>query len=105
MADAVDSCIAAVESGRGPVGSVDRASRSGEGWYVAGALGEGTAFACWTDGSGRVTDVEAGDYRANFETPGAEQASSSSLAYVSALRDEADATRAVEVAQVTELAD
>lgn len=69
MAEAVEVCVAEVEAGRGPVGSVDRASRSGEGWYVAGELDGGTAYACWIDGAGRVTDIEAGDYRASYEAP------------------------------------
>jgi hypothetical protein len=69
MAEAVDTCVAEVEADRGPVASVDRASRSGEGWYVAGALEGGPDFACWIDGEGRVTDVEAGDYGADYEVP------------------------------------
>ena len=59
MADAVDTCVAEVEAGNGPIGSVDRASRSGEGWYVAGELESGPPFACWIDGTGRVSDIEA----------------------------------------------
>ncbi|HEY6814457.1 MAG TPA: hypothetical protein VI168_02845, partial [Croceibacterium sp.] len=69
MSQAVDTCVAEVEAGRGAVGSVDRASRSGEGWYVAGELEEGTPYSCWIDGAGRVTDVEAGDYSASYEAP------------------------------------
>jgi hypothetical protein len=69
MADAVDACVAEAEEGHGPIGSVDRASRSGEGWYVAGELEGGTAFACWVDGSGRVTDLEAGAYGTSYDTP------------------------------------
>jgi hypothetical protein len=107
MAEAVDVCVAEVEAGRGPVGSVDRASRSGEGWYVAGELGEGTPFSCWIDGSGRVTDIEAGDYRANFETPVEETAvETTSIAFVSKQQadDALDADDTLEVAQVAELA-
>ena len=69
MGEAVDTCVAEVEAGRGPVGSVDRASRSGEGWYVAGELDGGVAYACWIDGAGRVTDIEAGDLGASYEAP------------------------------------
>ena len=69
MGDAVDTCVAEVEAGRGAVGSVDRASRSGEGWYVAGELDGGTPYACWIDGAGRVTDIEAGDFGASYEAP------------------------------------
>ena len=70
MAEAVDICVAEVEAGRGPVGSVDRASRSGEGWYVAGELDGGTPYACWIDGDGRVTDIEAGDFGATLRGAG-----------------------------------
>ncbi len=69
MAQAVDTCVAEVEAGRGAVGSVDRASRSGEGWYVAGELEGGTAYSCWIDGAGRVTDIEAGDFSASYDAP------------------------------------
>jgi hypothetical protein len=72
MAQAVDTCVAEVEAGRGPIGSVDRASRSGEGWYVAGELEGGTPYSCWIDGGGRVTDIEAGDYSAGYEAPAAD---------------------------------
>ena len=75
MAAAVDVCVDEVEAGRGEVGSVDRASRSGEGWYVAGELDGGAPFACWIDGAGRVTDIEAADERATYETPAANDAS------------------------------
>jgi hypothetical protein len=74
MAEAVDTCVAEVEAGHGAVGSVDRASRSGEGWYVAGEIDGGAPFACWTDGAGRVTDIEAGDYGASFDTPADDEA-------------------------------
>ena len=75
MAEAVDICVAEVEAGRGAVGSVDRASRSGEGWYVAGELDGGTPYSCWIDGAGRVTDIEAGDYGASYEAPAEDDAS------------------------------
>lgn len=66
MARAVDTCVGEVEASRGPVITVDRASRSGEGWYVAGELDGGTPYACWVDGSGQVSDIEAGDYGASY---------------------------------------
>jgi hypothetical protein len=69
MADAVDQCVAEIEAGRGPVNSVDRASRSGEGWYVAGELEGGTPYTCWIDGNGRVTDIEAGNNGASYDAP------------------------------------
>ena len=74
MAEAVDTCVAEVEAGRGAVSSVDRASRSGEGWYVAGELDGGTPYTCWIDGDGRVTDIEAGDLGASYEAPADETA-------------------------------
>ncbi len=69
MGEAVDTCVAEVEAGHGAVGSVDRASRAGEGWYVAGELDGGTPYACWTDGAGRVTEIEAGDGNARYDAP------------------------------------
>jgi hypothetical protein len=74
MSAAVDTCVAEVEAGRGRVGSVDRASRAGEGWYVAGELEGGADYACWTDGAGRVTNIEAGEYGADYEAPADEAA-------------------------------
>ena len=79
MAQAVEVCVAEVEDGRGAVSSVDRASRSGEGWFVAGEIDGGTPFSCWIDGAGRVTDIEAGDYSARFETPAEGPASYSTV--------------------------
>lgn len=74
MAEAVDACVGEIEARRGPVGSVDRASRSGEGWYVAGDLDGGVPFACWVDDSGRVTNVRSGgDGGASYD-PAAEDA-------------------------------
>lgn len=69
MSAAVDTCVAEVEAQRGAVGSVDRASRSGEGWYVAGELEGGVGYSCWIDGEGRVSDIEAGDYDARYDAP------------------------------------
>ena len=69
MGEAVDACVAEVEAGRGPVGSVDSASRSGEGWYVAGELDGGAGYACWTDEDGRVTHIEARDQGAGYDAP------------------------------------
>ena len=69
MAEAVDVCVAEIEAGRGPVSSVDRASRSGEGWYVAGELDGGTPYTCWIDGNGRVTDIETDTNGASYDAP------------------------------------
>jgi hypothetical protein len=79
MAQAVDTCVAEVEAGRGPVGSVDRASRSGDGWYVAGELDGGAPYSCWVDGAGRVTDIEAGDTGASYEAPDESEAGYSTV--------------------------
>ena len=98
MAEAVDTCVAEVEADRGPVGSVDRAQRSGEGWYVAGELEGGTAYACWTDGAGRVTDIEAGDYSASYEAPADEDA-----AYSTAQKQAVESDDGYEVAQAGDL--
>ena len=69
MAEAVDACVAEIENGRGLVGSVDRASRSGEGWYVAGDLDGGSPFACWVDSGGQVTNVRTGREGASYDAP------------------------------------
>jgi hypothetical protein len=101
MAEAVDVCVAEVEAGRGPVSSVDRASRSGEGWYVAGELDGGTPYSCWIDGDGRVTDIEAGDYSASYETPAGEEAYTSALQKQAVDADPGDEA-GYEVAQAAE---
>lgn len=106
MAAAVDECVAEVEAGRGAVGSVDRASRSGEGWYVAGELEGGTAYACWIDGSGRVTDIEAGEFDAGYEPPAGEDAGDLALAPVRKQAVEAgNGVAGYEVAQAAALQD
>jgi hypothetical protein len=92
MAQAVDVCVSEVEASRGPVGSVDRASRSGEGWYVAGELDGGAPFACWLDGSGQVSNIRAGDSGASYDAPDdvpAEAASEDQASYVATLQKQA----------------
>ncbi len=64
-------------TGRSAVSTAPRGSS--EGWYVAGELDSGTAFACWVDGSGRVTDLEAGGYGASYEMPAPDEASYSTV--------------------------
>ena len=87
MSAAVDTCVAEVEAQRGAVGSVDRASRSGEGWYVAGDLEGGTPFACWVDGSGQVTNVRSGDTGASYDAPAEDPAEdAATTAFVSKQR-------------------
>ena len=88
MAEAVDACVAEIET-REPVSSVDRASRSGEGWYVAGDLDGGTPFACWVDGSGQVTNVRSGNSGASYDAPEADPgAGVATTAFVSKQRAE-----------------
>lgn len=101
MTDAVDACVAEAEAGHGPVGSVDRASRSGEGWYVAGELDSGTSFACWVDGSGRVTDLEAGGYGASYETPAPDEAGYSTV-HKQAIEGDPDADARYALAEAAE---
>ena len=87
MSAAVDTCVAEVEAQRGAVGSVDRASRSSEGWYVAGELRSGAGYSCWVDQDGRVTDIEADDYGASYDAPADDpQEARASTAFVSKQR-------------------
>ena len=103
MAQAVDVCVSEVESSRGAVGSVDRASRSGEGWYVAGQLDGGGPFACWLDADGRVTNIRAGGDGASNESPDdapLAAASEDRASYVTALQKQGGGEAAgYEVAQ------
>jgi hypothetical protein len=69
MADAVDRASPKSRPAADRSSSVDRASRSGEGWYVAGELDGGTPYPCWIDGDGRVTDIEAGNNGASYDAP------------------------------------
>ena len=55
-------CVGEVERGEGRVGSVDSATRSGEGWHVSGELENGTAYSCTIDNDGRISDVNLGSY-------------------------------------------
>jgi len=59
---AVDMCVGEVERGRERVGSVDSATRSGDGWHVSGELESGSAYSCTIDNDGRVSDVNLGSY-------------------------------------------
>lgn len=60
MGRAVDMCVAEVERSA-EVGTVDNASRTGEGWFISGELGDGAPWACRIGNDGRITDVEVGD--------------------------------------------
>lgn len=68
---AVDMCVAEVEDGGERVGSVDSATRSGEGWHVSGALESGAAYSCTIDNEGRLSNVFAGDRGTVYEPAGA----------------------------------
>jgi len=102
MAEAVDVCVAEVEDGRGTVGSVDRASRSGDGWYVAGALDGGTAFSCWIDGAGQVTDIEAGDSSASY---GSSESNAGDAGYATLQKQAVEGEDGYALAQVGERAE
>lgn len=68
MDRAVDICVAEVEQRRDArIGSVDSASRTGEGWQVAGSLDGGEAWSCWIDNAGQVSGVEIGAYGSGDE--------------------------------------
>ena len=59
--DAVNSCAGEVERGDARVASVDNASRSEDGWRVAGQLEAGGGFNCWIDNDGRIRSVDLGE--------------------------------------------
>jgi len=59
---AVDMCVGEVERGEERVGSVDSATRSGEGWHISGELENGSTYSCTIGNDGRVSDVELGSY-------------------------------------------
>jgi hypothetical protein len=59
---AVDMCVGEVERGRERVGSVDSATRSGDGWHVSGELENGSAYSCTIGNDGRSIDVNLGTY-------------------------------------------
>lgn len=57
---AVDMCVDEVERGEERIGSVDSATRSGDGWHVSGELENGAAYSCTIDSDGRIRDVDLG---------------------------------------------
>lgn len=61
---AVAMCVEQVERGRERVGSVDNASRTGDGWRVSGALDDGAGWNCWIDNDGRIRQVDLGGAQA-----------------------------------------
>lgn len=60
MDRAVDMCVAEVDRSS-PVGTVDNASRTGEGWFISGELENGAPWACRIGNDGRISDVDVGD--------------------------------------------
>ena len=64
---AVDMCVGEVEralrQAQGErVGSVDSATRSGEGWHISGELENGSTYSCTIGNDGRISDVDLGSY-------------------------------------------
>jgi hypothetical protein len=57
---AVDMCVDEVERGQARVGSVDSATRSGDGWHISGELENGAPYSCTIDSDGRIDDVDLG---------------------------------------------
>jgi hypothetical protein len=68
---AVDMCVDQVERGDERVASVDNATRTNDGWRIAGQLGAGGGFSCWIDNDGRIRNVDLGGdyYGASYDEP------------------------------------
>lgn len=71
---AVDMCVGEVERAlrqaqgeRERVGSVDSATRSGEGWHISGELENGSTYSCTIGNDGRISDVFVGDRGTVYE--------------------------------------
>lgn len=65
MDRAVDMCVAEVERSA-QVGTVDNASRNGDGWFISGETGNGAPWTCRIGNDGRISDVDLGDnYRSD----------------------------------------
>jgi len=73
LAGAVDACVAVVERDGNSVGSVESASRDGDGWRVSGSLDDGARYACRVERDGQVSDINIGGYGVNYEEPADEQ--------------------------------
>jgi hypothetical protein len=63
---AVDMCVDEIERGPDQVGTIDNASRTGDGWTVSGALDTGAGFSCRIDNNGRIRDIDLGGPRADY---------------------------------------
>ena len=59
--NAVGMCTDEIERGRERIASVDNASRTGQGWQIAGQLEQGGGFSCEIDNDGRIRDIDIGD--------------------------------------------
>ena len=68
---AVDMCVGEVERGSERVGTVDSATRSGDGWNVSGQLESGAPYSCTVGNDGRIGDVYVGDRGVTY-VPGTE---------------------------------
>jgi hypothetical protein len=86
---AVDMCVGEVERGSDRVGSVDNASRSGEGWHVSGALENGEAYSCTIGNDGQIGDVTVGE-RSAYAQPEDGQWSDADYARARANQDYAE---------------
>jgi len=60
MDRAVDICVAEVERSAS-VGTVDNATRGGDGWFVSGETGNGAPWTCRIGNDGRISDIDVGD--------------------------------------------
>ncbi|MEQ1499605.1 MAG: hypothetical protein ABL914_13195 [Novosphingobium sp.] len=53
---AVDRCMQELSSGAGR-DEIESVNRAGQGWRVQGRTGQGKAFSCTVDGSGRIRNI------------------------------------------------
>ncbi|BBC72521.1 conserved hypothetical protein [Altererythrobacter sp. B11] len=61
MDRAVSACLGEMDRRGEAVDAVENASRTPEGWNVAGTLRNGSDFSCWLDDQGRIADVSLGE--------------------------------------------
>jgi hypothetical protein len=66
---AVSMCVNEVERRSARVGTVDSATRSVEGWHVAGSLEGGAPYSCAIGNDGRIGEVVVGDSVAGYAAP------------------------------------
>lgn len=90
---AVDTCVSQVERGSTRVASVDNASRTADGWRIAGQLSQGGGFNCWIDNDGRVRQVDFGSDRYQaYNDPQGQGSQWSDQDYARARATQAEAT-------------